>query len=71
MIRRVPPVAPTTGIAKWVTIIECILADGTSLPPYIIHRGKNLKSNCFYLMMNFLIGYGALHLKDGLTTSWE
>jgi hypothetical protein len=31
-----PPLTPFTGITQWVTIIECITADGTSLKPYVI-----------------------------------
>jgi hypothetical protein len=26
-----PPLTPFTGITQWVTIIECITADGTSV----------------------------------------
>ena len=35
-----PPLAPSTGITQWVTIIECITADGTSLKPYVIFMGQ-------------------------------
>ena len=30
------------GRQEWVTSIECICADGTSLPPLIIFKGENL-----------------------------
>ena len=30
------------GHQEWVTSIECICADGTSLPPLIIFKGENL-----------------------------
>jgi hypothetical protein len=35
-----PPVAPSTGITKWILIIECVTADGRAIKPYIIHIGK-------------------------------
>jgi len=35
-----PPLAPSTGITQWVTVIECIIANGTSLKPYIIFIGQ-------------------------------
>jgi hypothetical protein len=35
-----PPIAPSTGNTKWVTVIECINAAGGSLPPYIIFMGQ-------------------------------
>jgi hypothetical protein len=30
------------GRQEWVTSIECVSADGTSLPPLIIFKGENL-----------------------------
>lgn len=30
------------GRQEWVTAVECICANGTSLPPLIIFKGKNL-----------------------------
>jgi hypothetical protein len=35
-----PPQAPSTGTTNWVTIIECIDAEGGALPPMVIHIGK-------------------------------
>jgi hypothetical protein len=35
-----PPLTPSTGITQWVTIIEYIIADGTSLKPYVIFMGQ-------------------------------
>jgi hypothetical protein len=35
-----PPVIPSTGITKWVSIIECTTADGRVIKPYVIHIGK-------------------------------
>ena len=30
------------GRQEWVTVVECICADGTSIPPYVIFKGKDL-----------------------------
>jgi hypothetical protein len=35
-----PPLAPSTGNTKWVSIIECIDADGGFLSPFIIFMGQ-------------------------------
>ena len=32
------------GRQEWVTVIECICADGTSIQPLIIFKGVNLQS---------------------------
>ena len=34
-----------SGRREWVTIIECICVDGSSIPPLIIFKGKNLSKN--------------------------
>jgi hypothetical protein len=39
-----PPLAPSTGNTKWVTVIECIAANGSSLPPYIIFIGQEAET---------------------------
>jgi hypothetical protein len=41
------PIAPTTGVTKWVTIIGYITANGISLPPFIIHIGKEPENDWF------------------------
>ncbi len=33
------------GRREWATIVECICADGSSIPPLIIFKGKNLSKN--------------------------
>ena len=33
------------GRQEWVTAIECICADGTVLPPYVIFKGMNIMTN--------------------------
>ena len=33
------------GRQEWVTVVECICADGSSIPPLIIFAGKNLNQN--------------------------
>ena len=35
-----PPISATTGITKWVTIIEAISMAGTAIPPFVIYIGK-------------------------------
>jgi DDE superfamily endonuclease len=35
-----PPQAPSTGISNWVSIAECVNAEGGSIPPMVIHIGK-------------------------------
>jgi hypothetical protein len=35
-----PPIIPSTGTSKWVTIIECVSASGRVLKPMIIHISK-------------------------------
>jgi hypothetical protein len=42
-----PPVIPSTGTSKWVTIIECISATGQVLKPMVIHIGKDVKDHWF------------------------
>ena len=42
-----PPVIPSIGTSKWVTIIECISAAGQVLQPMVIHLGKNPKDHWF------------------------
>ena len=32
---------------EWVSVIECIGADGTSIPPYILFKGKNINGRWF------------------------
>ena len=41
-----PPVAPETGVSKWVSIIEC-MSYRVVLKPYIIHIGKEPESGWF------------------------
>jgi frataxin-like iron-binding protein CyaY len=33
------------GRQEWVSVIECICADGTAIPPLVIFRGENLSSS--------------------------
>src|SRR5438045_4501625 len=35
---------PQSGRQEWATSIECIAADGSSFPPFIIFKGENLLS---------------------------
>jgi hypothetical protein len=42
-----PPIIPSTGISKWVTIIECVSASGRVLKPMIIHIGKEPQDHWF------------------------
>ena len=42
-----PPIIPSTGTSKWVTIIECISVTGQVLKPMVIHIGKDVKDHWF------------------------
>jgi hypothetical protein len=42
-----PPVIPSTGTSKWVTIVECISAAGRVLKPMVIHIGKEPEDHWF------------------------
>ena len=42
-----PPVIPSTGTSKWVTIVECISAAGQVLKPMVIHIGKEPEDHWF------------------------
>jgi len=33
------------GRQEWVTVVECISADGSSIPPLVIFKGKNVSSS--------------------------
>ena len=33
------------GRQEWVTVVECVSADGQSIPPFIILKGKNISSS--------------------------
>jgi hypothetical protein len=33
------------GRQEWITVVECICTDGTSIPPLIIFKGENLMSS--------------------------
>ena len=33
------------GRQEWVSIVECICKDGTSIPPLVVFRGENLSTN--------------------------
>jgi hypothetical protein len=33
------------GRQEWITAVECICVDGTSIPPLIIFKGENLMSS--------------------------
>ena len=33
------------GRQEWVSVIECICADGTAIPPLVVFRGENLSSS--------------------------
>jgi DDE superfamily endonuclease len=32
---------------EWITVIECVSAEGVALPPFVIFKGKHLQSNWF------------------------
>jgi DDE superfamily endonuclease/Tc5 transposase DNA-binding domain len=32
---------------EWTTVIECVSAAGTAIPPYVIFKGKHIQSNWF------------------------
>ena len=38
-----PPLSASTGVSKWVSIIECINADEQALNPFLIHIGSEPK----------------------------
>jgi hypothetical protein len=42
-----PPIIPSTGTSKWVTVIECTSAVGRVLKPMVIHIGKDPKQDWF------------------------
>ena len=42
-----PPIIPSTGTSKWVTIIECISAAGRALRPMVIHIGREPEDHWF------------------------
>ena len=42
-----PPVIPSTGTSKRVTIIECTSASGRVLKPMVIHIGKEPEDHWF------------------------
>ena len=42
-----PPILLLTSISKWVTIIECISADGRVLKPIVIHIRQEPKQHWF------------------------
>ena len=36
--------AAESGCTEWVTVVECICADGTAINPLIIFKGENLQT---------------------------
>ena len=56
------------GRQEWVTSIECICADGTSLPPLIISKGKIYLGNGFRLAF-IIIGDLIVIRRDGQAIS--
>ena len=33
------------GLQEWITAIECVCANGTDIPPFMILKGKNFVAN--------------------------
>jgi len=55
-----PPTISSTGISKWVTIIECISASGQVLKPMIIHISQEPEDHWFsptHLTPNWEYGF--------------
>jgi hypothetical protein len=43
--RNGPPSSASTGTTNWVSVIECVDAEGGSIPPFIIHMGKEVRDH--------------------------
>jgi len=55
------------GRQEWVTVVECICADGTSIPPYVIFKGKDL--NIKWIPDNIPQGWRVTASTNGWTSN--
>jgi hypothetical protein len=46
-VKQGPPILPSTGNTKWVTVIECVSATGKSLKPMVILMGQEPETGWF------------------------
>ena len=42
-----PPASAATGTTSWVSIIECVNAEGDAITPFVIHLGKEVQDRWF------------------------
>ena len=56
------------GRQEWITVIECICADGTSIAPLLIYKGESLSGNWFSAKELPPLGWCFSHSSKGWTS---
>ncbi|CCF46547.1 transposase, partial [Colletotrichum higginsianum] len=56
------------GSRAWVSLIECISAAGSSLPPIVIYKGKSVQAQWFPSDLSPYDGWHFTYLDNGWTT---